>query len=206
MSRLAARAGMARARPSHASPSWRLFAPAGLLLGAVIAACTGTAPSTTPGGSFNPLATFGLLGSGETPAATRWPATVVEAVVALGAADQDFGKAGNDLNDAVQAGDLGALLRASNDTKAFLEGNQKNIPALQSYPPLKPLGDALAPAYAQMLAGVTQIHDSLVSGNSAGVTSGFQQFVAGSTAYGEARAQLADAAEQALFMKKGLLR
>jgi hypothetical protein len=206
MSSRPVRAGTTRARSQHARRSWRLFAPAGLLLGVAIAACTGTSPSTAPGGSFNPLPTLGLLGSGETPAATRWPATVVESVVALGAADQDFAKAGTDLNNAVQAGDLPALLRASSDTKTFLEGNQKNIPALQAYPPLKALGDKLAPAYAQMLAGVTQIHDSLVSGNSAGVTTGFQQFVAGSAAYGDARAELADAAEQAIFMKKGLLR
>jgi hypothetical protein len=202
MTAVPARPAVPRARLTLHPPAWWLAVPAAVLA-AVIAACS-NGPVATPSGSFDPLPTLGFLGSGESPQATRWPSTVVEAVVALGAADGDLAKAGNDLNDAVQAGDLTLLLKTTDNVKTFLVGNQKNIPALQGYPLLKPVGDQLATAYTQMIAGVSQIHDSLVSGNAPGVTAGFQQFVQGSQTYGNVRAALSDAAQQAVFMKKGL--
>ena len=57
-----------------------------------------------------------------------------------------------------------------------------------------------------MIDGLQKVHDSLVSGDSAGVTTGFQQFVAGNVAYGALRADLSDKSQQAVFMQRIYLR
>ena len=88
----------------------------------------------------------------------------------------------------------------------FLQGNQKNIPRLQGYDFTKAVGDRLAAAYQQMVDGAIQIRDGLKSGDGAAVTAGFGAFLAGNTSYQDVRAALGDAANQAIFMKKGLLK
>jgi hypothetical protein len=57
-----------------------------------------------------------------------------------------------------------------------------------------------------MIDGLQKTHDSLVSGDAAGMTSGFQDFVAGNTLYATVRADLSDKAQQAIFMQKIYLR
>jgi hypothetical protein len=166
------------------------------LLVGVLAACSGQ-----PGPTTQPT-TGGPVGTGPTPQPTAWPASVVSSMIALGAADGQFVQMGNDLQTAVDAGNLQELLTVTNDAKTFLTGNQANIPRLQAYALTKPLGDSLAAAYGQMIAGVTQIHDSLVNGDASGVTTGFQTFLAGNTAYAAVRQELGDKAQQAIFMKR----
>jgi hypothetical protein len=157
-----------------------------------------TTPTSTPNGP--------TLAPGETPKPTAWPGSVVSAMIALGAADPSFAKLGSDLQTTVDTGDMQGLLQVTTDGLTFLKGAQKNIPKLQAYAETKALGDALANGYQQMIDGLQQIHDSLTSGNAAGVTAGFQQFAAGNETYGAVRAELSDKAQQALFMQKNYLR
>jgi hypothetical protein len=142
------------------------------------------------------------VGTGPLPNATPWPTSVVSKTIALAGADSQFQQVTNDLNAAVDAGDMAHLLTVTNDVLTFLAGNQKNISALQGYPETKSVGDAVASGYAQMIAGMTQVHDALVAGNGSGVTTGFATFEAGNATYGAVRAQLGDLATQAIFMQK----
>jgi hypothetical protein len=173
------------------------------LLAALVAACTSNvspSPSTGAEGSSQPL------GSGASPQPTSWPGSVVSAIIALGAADASFSKLGNDLQQTIDTNDLKGLLQVTTDGLTFLKGAQKNIPKLQAYSLTKPLGDTLATAYQQMIDGLQKTHDSLVNGDSAGVTTGFEAFVAGNTLYGTVRADLSDKAQQAIFMQRVYLR
>lgn len=168
------------------------------LVVAVVMACTTT---TTP----SPTAAGGTTvpdGSGPAPNATPWPSNVVDGVIALGGADSQFEQIGSDLQNDVNTGNLAQMLTDTTNVLTFLTATQKNIPLVQAYGPTKPVGDRLAAAYAQMIAGVQQIHDSLVASNGAGVTGGFTAFVAGNTAYGAVRQDLGDLANQAVFMKR----
>jgi hypothetical protein len=164
-----------------------------VLLGGVVACSNGA--SSSPSGSAP-------QGSGPGPEATPWPSGVVESVIALGVADPSFEQIGKDLNLAVNSGDLAKLLAVTDEATTFLSVNQKNIPRLQGYAETKSVGDRLAPAYEQMLAGIKQIHDALVAGDGKGVTAGFETFVAGNALYTPVRQDLADLANQAIFMKR----
>jgi hypothetical protein len=186
------------ARVGRRRRSAALRASIGTLL-LVVVACSGT--STTPGPASTVLLPFGTT-SGSGPLPTPWPGHVVEALVQLAVVDPQFQVVGTDLNDAISAGDLKALLIVTKNVHAFLTANQKYIPALQGYPMTKTLGDGLAPSYAQMIQGITQIEDSLTTGNGSGVTAGFATFTAGYTAYGAFRTDLGTLGTQALEMKR----
>ena len=182
----------------HRRRSFRPLLLSVAVLAALVAACSGISgsPAATPSTPFPTLA------PGETPKPTAWPGHTVTAMIALGAADPSFNKLAADLETTVNNSDMQGLLQVTTDGLKFLKGAQANIHYLQEYPETQSLGDTLASAYQQMIDALQLIHDSLTSGNAAGVTAGFQQFAAGSTTYGTVRADLSDKAQQALFMQR----
>ncbi|HEY2916512.1 MAG TPA: hypothetical protein VGI98_04775 [Candidatus Limnocylindrales bacterium] len=173
-------------------------------LAVVVVACTST--PATPGPSSGDGSGQGPAGTGPTPKPTSWPSEVVIATVALGAADSQFESMGGDMTTAVNDNSPQEILTASQSGLDFLKGNQPNIPKLQSYSETKSLGDGLAKAYADMIAGLQKIHDSLEAGDAAGVQAGFQQWASGSTEYAAVRQDLSDKSEQAIFMTRVLNR
>lgn len=191
----------AAARRRRRSP-WPLLLSVALVTTFVVA-CT---PSASPSPSSGAVGSSAPLGSGASPKPTAWPGSVVAGTIALGAADASFARMGNDLQRTIDTNDLQGLLQVSTDGLTFLKGAQQNIPKLQAYSETKSLGDTLAAAYQQMIDGLQKTHDSLVNGDAAGVTSGFQQFVAGNTLYATVRADLSDKAQQAIFMQRIYLR
>jgi len=166
---------------------------------AIVVGCSSVSASPTPAGT---AVAPGQTGSSSGPLPTHWPGNVIEGLVQLAVVDPQFQVVGTDLNDAVNAGDLKALLVVTKNVRTFLTTNQKYIPALQEYATTKALGDGLAASYAQMIQGITQIEDSLTAGNGSGVTAGFATFTAGYTAYGAFRASLGTLGTQALEMKR----
>lgn len=160
---------------------------------------TETSPSSAP--SVTPSAAVG-----PTPRPSAWPTLTIEAAIALGAAQNDFQKMLDDVAAAVAAEDPARIRIAMDDAIRFLSGNEQNIPRLQAYEGTKALGDRLAPVYAKMIAGATQVRDGLTSGDGAAVEAGFTAFLEGQTEYAGISSDVAVAAEQALFMKRILLR
>jgi hypothetical protein len=174
---------------------------------ALVVGVVGCTSTGTPGpGDTGSPASEAPQGTGPTPKPTSWPSQVVIGMVALGAADNEFEKMGNDLQTAVDDNSPQEMLLASQSGLDFLKGNQPNIPKIQGYSETQALGDSLAKAYADMIAGLQKIHDSLTAGDASGVQSGFQAFAAGSTEYGAVRQDLADRSEQAIFMQRILNR
>ncbi|HEX5590939.1 MAG TPA: hypothetical protein VFX65_11670 [Candidatus Limnocylindrales bacterium] len=172
---------------------------------ATLVVAAGCSPSADTSPSSTPTATAsGSLGP--TPRPTAWPTLTIEAAVALGAAQNDFQKMLDDVAAAVAAEDPARIRIAMDDAIRFLSGNEQNIPRLQAYEGTKALGDRLAPVYAKMISGATQVRDGLTSGDGAAVEAGFTAFLEGQTEYAGISSDVAVAAEQALFMQRVLLR
>ena len=177
-----------------------------LAVPAIFAAVTvlGLAVACSPRGTATGGPEATVQGSAA-PKPTTWPTGTVEASIALGGANGEFTKMTDDIAAAVDSQDPARIATAMNDTLTFLIGNEQNIAKLQDYPGTKDLGDRLAPVYARMIAGATQVRDALQSGDAAAVEAGFTTFFEGSTGYAGLSSDVAAAAEQALFMKRQLL-
>ena len=196
-------------RRSHRAPGSRRSASsavglmAALLLG--VAACGGSTGTSLPAAA-SPSAALPSGSDQPVPKPTIWPTTTVEAAIALGAADGDFSKVASDVVKAVDSQNPATILQVIKDTLTFLSGNQKNIVHLQDYPATKAVGDQLAVAYAQMIEGATKVRDGLVAGNADAIQQGFVEFFNANTAYVKISPALGDLADQAIFMKRQLLR
>lgn len=140
------------------------------------------------------------------PKPTTWPTMTVEAAIALGAADNDFTKMAMDVVSAVGSEDPQRILTVMNGALTFLTENQKNIPRLQAYDFTKSVGDRLATAYATMIEGATKVRDGLLTGDADAVETGLTTFFDGNAAYVAISPDLGDLADQAIFMKRQLLR
>jgi hypothetical protein len=57
-----------------------------------------------------------------------------------------------------------------------------------------------------MIAGATQVRDGLAGGDGSAIQEGFATFLEGTTEYAGLSSDVATAAEQAIFMKRVLLR
>lgn len=194
-------------KPSRTSVrrAWAHVVGVAVLGLAVIGACGTSNGSPSPTGSSEASADPAASGSPR-PKPTAWPTGTVEATIALGAADGQFTAMADDAVAAVSAEDPARMLIAMNDALVFLEGNRKNVPKLQSYAATKDVGDRLAAAYDQMIAGAHQVVDGLNAGNADAVQAGYLEFFSGNQAYVLISRDLGDLAEQAIFMKRVLLR
>jgi hypothetical protein len=174
-----------------------------VLVGVLVAACTGAvAPSgaaSSPGAATaNPLA--------PAPSATPWPGDIVEAIVILGQADSQIQAAGADLGAAAAYEDLQAMWGAADGLVTLLQRLETQPPRLKDYPLTAPVAAAYATAFPDMLAGATQLRDSIKAGDANGITAGSQQLAKGLNEYQQARTLIGPLIEQALLMQRILLK
>jgi len=167
----------------------------------LVVACGGV---TSPNPQASPTASADA--SGPAPKPTHWPTSTIEGTIALGAADAEIWKAGVDLRKAAETEDLALMLGAADGLATLLEGITPNVPRLQAYPATKDLGDGLETSYAGLLGGAVQIRDSLTGGDSNGLIAGFTKLTAAIELYADQRQALSEAATQAIFMKRTLVR
>ena len=139
------------------------------------------------------------------PKPTPWPSEVIEATIAMGAADAELWKAGADIAKAANAKDVQAMWGAADGLAKLIEELTPNIAILQSYPHTKALGDAYAASFPVMHDGAAQIRDSITAGDAAGVIEGSKKLAAGVTLYGDVRALLDGYIKEAIAMKKNLV-
>jgi hypothetical protein len=174
-----------------------------LSVAVLVGACGGTG---SPGASASASPSASPSGAaGPTPKPTAWPTTAIEAAIALGASDHEMQKAVADLSNAIATEDVQLMLGAADGLHQLLDGIKVNVPRLQAYPATAALGDQLGAAYVALDEAAVKIRDSIVAGDSAGVVEGFNKLAAGTDLYGAVRQGLADAATQAIFMKRTLL-
>jgi hypothetical protein len=155
----------------------------------------GQPPSTTPGGSAG-------VGASPEPSPPRWPGTTVLAVIALGAADGEIQKAGDDLQKAADAQDLRAMWGAADGLAKMIDGLMPNLDRLDSYPLTQPVGQLYGVAFPELAAGAKHLRDSITAGDSAGVVAGSQQIAKALADYSPIRQKIADLVEQAIVQQR----
>ncbi len=194
----------ARANPAGPLRASPVGAALVLLLALLVGACAATSGTAAPGSSDGAAASGDAVGAG--PSATPWPGDIVEAVVILGKADAQIQAAGADLGAAAAYEDLDAMWGAADGLATLLTRLETQVPRIKDYPETAAAAAAYEKALPVMLAGATQLRDSIKNGDAAGITAGSQQLAQGLDLYQDARTLIGPLVDRALLMQKLLLK
>jgi hypothetical protein len=197
-----------RARPNPAGPlrASPVGAAVVLLLAILVAACAATSGTAAPGSSGSAGASASADAGGAAPSATPWPGDIVEAVVILGKADAQIEAAGADLGAAAAYEDLDAMWGAADGLATLLQRLETQVPRIKGYPETAAAAAAYEQALPVMLAGATQLRDSIKARDAAGIAAGSQQLAQGLQQYQQARRLIGPLVDRALLMQKLLLK
>ena len=165
-------------------------------------ASTAASPPLTPPASVGPVG----RAQAPQPSATAWPGGVVEAIVVLGAADQDIQTAGGDLGTAVNNQDLEAMWGAADGLATMLEQLPAQVDRIRGYPAMAALAAAYDAALPDMIGGAKDLRDAITDENAAGITAGSQRLSNGLKAYAAVRPILAPLVEQGFLMQRLLVK
>ena len=188
----------------------------GLVVGAaaafvlVFAACGANAPIGPGNGSARPASSPAGSGAGDPlgPAASvrLWPSRTVDAMVALGAVDEQIANAGADLQGAVQREDLKAMWGAADGLAKLIDAQLANVGELAKDPATQPAGAIYQAAFPEISAGAKQLRDAITAGDAQAIIAGTQRLLSGLHAYEPVRELLPDLLEQAVVQKRMYLR
>ena len=171
----------------------------GVLLAVVVAGCNGASPAPSPSAAAAGDPT-------PAPTGTRWPGRIISSVIALAAADAEFGKAADDLAQAAQGEDPERLLAAANGLAGLVQGSRPNAETLTTYPHTQATGERYLAAFDAMGAGADQLRKALESGDAEGVVAATQRLSEGVRLYGGVRREIGPLADQALLMRRMLVK
>ena len=127
------------------------------------------------------------------------------AVIALGGADGEIRKAGDDLQAAANAQDLKAMWGAADGLATMINGLMPDIDRLEVYDGTKPVAALYRTAFPELLAGAKQLRDSITSGDANGIVAGSQAIAQGLADYAPIRQQIAGLVEQAILQQRLLV-
>lgn len=150
----------------------------------------------------------GVVGGSPAPGDSRprWPGTTVLAVIALGGADGEIQKAGNDLQAAAESQDLRAMWGAADGLAQLIDGLMPNIDRLEVYEGTRAVAAKYRVAFPELAAGAKRLRDAITAGDSAGVVEGSQQIARGLAAYAPIRREIAALVEQAIIQQRLLVK
>jgi hypothetical protein len=174
------------------------------------AACGANAPASPRGGSGGPISS--PVGSGAVdplgPSASirRWPSRTVDAMVALGAIDDQIANAGADLQAAVQREDLAAMWGAADGLAKLIDAQLPNVAELGKDPATQAAGTIYQGAFPEISAGAKQLRDAITAGDAQAILAGTQRLLNGLHQYEPVRALIPDLLEQAVVQKRMYLR
>jgi len=166
----------------------------------LVAACSSSTP--TSGSAATPAPSAAATAARPEPSPTAWPGNVPDAVIALGALDEQMAAAAQAMDDAVTAEDFAALSGAARGLVELMDGSAENVKTVQGYPGTKDVGDTYASAMANIRAGAQAIVDGVAKGDAAAINAGVADLSSGITEYGLARRALGPLVEQAISMKR----
>ena len=172
-----------------------------VLVLALASAAIACGPASPPSGSGAP-APSGSAAAGANPTPPRWPGTTVLAVIALGAADGEIRKAGDDLQAAAAKQDLKAMWGAADGLARMIDGLMPNLERLEVYAGTSPIAAQYRASFPDLAAGAKLLRDSITKGDSAGVVAGSQQIARGLAAYAPIRREIAGLVEQAIVQQR----
>ncbi len=193
--------------------------PAAILVSALLlGACGAAGGSPSAGGPSTGAASTAPDASGRAsggpsgssrapePTATAWPGGVVEAIVVLGAADNDIQTAGGDLGTAVSNEDLEAMWGAADGLATTLDQLPAQVDRIRGYPAMATLAAAYDAALPDMIGGAKDLRDAITAKDAAGITAGSQRLSKGLKAYAGVRPILAPLVEQGFLMQRLLVK
>ena len=162
-------------------------------------------PSSSTG--TPPVGGSGPAGNPASPDASqpRWPGTTVLAVIALGAADGEIQKAGDDLQAAAASRDLKAMWGAADGLARMIDALMPNLDRLDVYEGTKPVEALYRKAFPEISAGAKQLRDAITASDANGIVAGSQAIAQGLADYGPIREQIAALVEQAILQQRLLL-
>jgi hypothetical protein len=166
----------------------------------LVAACSSSTPAS--GSAATPVSSAAATPARPAPSPTSWPGNVPDAVIALGALDEQMAAAAKAMDDAVTAEDFAALSGAAKGLVDLMDGSAENVKTVQEYPGTKDVGDTYASAMADIRAGAQAIVDGVAKGDAAAINAGVADLSSGITEYGLARRALGPLVEQAISMKR----
>jgi hypothetical protein len=135
----------------------------------------------------------------------RWPGTTVLATIALGAADGEIQKAGDDLQAAAAKEDLGAMWGAADGLAKMIDGLTPNIARLEIYAETQPAAVIYRKAFPELVAGAKQLRDAITAGDANGIVAGSQEIRQGLVDYAPVRELIAGLVEEAIVQQRLLL-
>jgi hypothetical protein len=180
------------------------FVIAAVLL--VAAGCGGPTSSPAASASSAPVPSAAAAGSVTPGASPHWPGTTVLAVIALGGADGEIEKAGNDLQAAAAKQDLKAMWGAADGLATMIDGLMPNIDRLEFYDGTKAAAAIYRKSFPELSAGAKQLRDSITAGDANGIIAGSQTIAQGLSDYGPVRELLGDLVEQAILQQRLLVK
>jgi hypothetical protein len=126
--------------------------------------------------------------------------------MALGAADGEIQKAGDDLQAAAGNQDLKAMWGAADGLAKMIDGLMPNIDGLELYAGTKPAAVIYRKAFPELSAGAKQLRDAITDGNANGIVAGSQAIAQGLADYAPVRQLLGALVEQAVLQQRLLVK
>ena len=127
------------------------------------------------------------------------------AVIALGAADGEIEKAGNDLQAAADAQDLKAMWGAADGLATLMDALIPDIDRLELYCGTQAAASIYRKAFPELATGAKQLRDSITAGDANGIVAGSQAIAQGLSDYGPVRQLIGALVEQAIVQQRLLV-
>jgi hypothetical protein len=177
-------------------------AAAGLLaIAVVLAACGGGRPeSQTPGATGSPGAS-GVAG----PSPTNWPGQVALAIIALGAADNEIGKASADLQRSIADEDI-SLMREAADGLTGLTVLYERVDQIDDFELTRPLAARYREVLPKLIDSSTKLRDAIDARDANGIEQANIELARALGEYVAIRPELSTLVAEALEHQRRLLR
>jgi len=179
--------------PPSAAPSTAASSPAG-------SGAPGASPSASAG-----LPDFGNPDRTLPPGMRTWPTSVIDATIALAAADNEFRKAQADLSQAAQTNDSVLMLSALDGTADLAAQALPNAQKLTTWVDTQTVGQQLVVSYTAFQQSALAAATALRGNDNAAFASAIGELKTAIEDYGAARSGLVNLTDLALIMRKGLL-
>jgi hypothetical protein len=168
----------------------------------VLAACGSGRPegSPSPGASGSPAAS-----GGASPIPTNWPGQVALAIIALGSADNEIGKASSDLQRSIADEDL-SLMREAADGLTGLDILYERVDQIDDFDLTRPLADRYRAVLPRLIDASTKLRDAIDARDANGIQEANIELAGALKDYVAMRPELSTLVAEALEHQRRLLR
>lgn len=163
-------------------------------------ASTSAPPSASPAVSGSPSGSPTVVG----PGPSRWPGSAWRAMLALGAADNEIGKATADLQRAIDEEDIG-LMREAAAGLAGLDVLLGRVEDIESFDYTAPFAARYRAALEKLIATSTELRDAIDAVDAARIQAANVELAAALRDYVALRSELSTLVQQAFEQQRLLL-